>query len=83
MAAKQCAHDNIYLEGRSYEFSVAIDKRWGRGTAAELYRCSKQIKQWDVRELEQLLSAAKHSYLVYTQLYDELTHVSPISQAAA
>jgi hypothetical protein len=82
-AAKQCAHDNIYLEGRSYEFGLAIDKKFGKGTAAWLYKLSKTIKLWEVKELEQLLSAARHSYLAYTTLYDELTHVPPISEAVA
>jgi hypothetical protein len=71
-AAKQCAYDNIYLEGRSYEFSLAIDKKYGKGTAAELYRLSKRITQIDERQLEQLLAAAKMGYRVYRQLYDEL-----------
>jgi hypothetical protein len=42
-AAKQCAYDNIYLEGRSYELSLAIDKKSGKGTAAELHKLSKRI----------------------------------------
>jgi hypothetical protein len=71
-AGKQCAYDNIYLEGRSYEFSLAIDKRWGKGTAAELYRLSKRITQIDERQLEQLIDAAKRGYRVYEQIYKEL-----------
>jgi hypothetical protein len=51
-------------------------------TAARLYKLSKQTKQWEVKELEQLISAARHSYLAYTQLYDELTRAAAISQAA-
>ncbi len=78
-AAKQCAYDNIYLEGRSYEFSIAIDKRWGKGTAAELYRLSKKITQINERQLEQLLDAAKRGYTVYSQLYSEL--MSPSDHA--
>jgi hypothetical protein len=50
-AAKQCAFDNIYLEGPNYEFSIAIDKKYGKGTAAELYRLSKTITQLDERQL--------------------------------
>ena len=54
-----------------------------KGTAAGLYKDSKKIKQWDVRELEQFLSATRHSYLAYQTRYDELTRASPISQAAS
>src|SRR5580692_4799062 len=54
-AHKQCAYDNIYLEGLSYEHGLAIDRKYGKGTAARLYKLSKQTKQWDVKELEQLI----------------------------
>jgi hypothetical protein len=67
----------------SYEHGLAIDKKYGKGTAAQLYKLSKLIKQWEVKELEQLLSAARHSYLAYTTLYDQLSRVSAISQAAS
>jgi hypothetical protein len=45
----------------------------GKGTAAELYRLSKQTKQWEVKHLEQLIAAAKMGYPVYKQLYEEIT----------
>lgn len=77
---KQCAGCNVYGDGKAYEHGLAIDAKYVHGTAAELYRLSKTIKQWDTRELEQLIAAAKHSYLAYTQLYNEFT--SSTSQAA-
>jgi hypothetical protein len=64
---------NRFEGGRPYEFGIAIDKRWGKGTAARLYKLSQTTKQWEIKELEQLTSAARHSYLAYTQLYDELS----------
>jgi hypothetical protein len=74
--APQCWSCNRYQGGRPYEFSIYIDKRWGHGTAKELYRLSQKLKSWDIRELEQLTSAAKMGFNVYRQLYDSLTDVS-------
>ena len=70
--AKQCKKCNRFEGGRPYEFSVAIDKRYGKGTAKKLYQLSMKIRQWEISELEQLTGAAKHSWLAYTTLYDEL-----------
>ena len=49
-----------------------IDKKFGKGTAAELYKLSKRITQIDERHLEQLLAAAKMGFRVYEQLYNDL-----------
>lgn len=70
--AGQCAYDNMFGSGLPYEFGVEIDKRFGEGTARKLYLLSKKIKQWDIKELNQLFGAAKHSYLAYCTLYTEL-----------
>jgi hypothetical protein len=71
--AKQCRKCNHFNSGMPYEFSLAIDRTWGKGTSARLHKLSHTIKQWDVRELDQLASAAKLGMPVYRQLYDELT----------
>lgn len=70
-ANKQCAYDNIYQDGLSYEHGLVIDKKFGKGTAPELYRLSKQTRQWEVKGLEQLIAAAKMGYRVYVQVYNE------------
>lgn len=69
LQSKKC---NRFDGGRPYETSLVIDKLWGTGTAAELYRTSRKTVQWDIRELEALRGAAKHSWLAYLTLYDEL-----------
>ena len=70
--AGQCKKDNRFSGGLPFEFGLFIDKTWGKGTAKFLYERSKEIWQWEINELEQLTSAAKHSWLAYTQLYDEI-----------
>ena len=70
--AGQCKKENRFEGGKPYEFGLAIDDKFGKGTAAKLFTLSKTTEQWEIRELEQLTSAARHSYLAYTTLYDQL-----------
>lgn len=69
---KQCAGCNVYGDGKAYEHGLAIDEKYVNGTAAELYRISKTIKQWEPKHLEQLITAAKVSYPAYVQIYNEV-----------
>lgn len=68
----QCRKCNRFEGGRPYELGLAIDEAWGKGTAQKLFQLSKTIKQWELDELEQLESAAKHSFLAYRMVYDQL-----------
>jgi hypothetical protein len=68
----QCKKCNRFDGGLSYEFGKKLDEIWGPGTAEEMDRLFKHTVQWDVRELEQLRGAAKHSWLAYLTLYSEL-----------
>jgi hypothetical protein len=52
--AGQCNEENRFQGGKSYEFGIAIDTNFGKGTAQQ------PSKQWESGELEQLTSAAKH-----------------------
>jgi hypothetical protein len=56
---KQCAGCNLYNDGGPDEHSLAIDKKFGKGTTVELYRLSKNITQIDERKLDQLIAAAR------------------------
>lgn len=76
-ANKQCAYDNIYKDGMAYEHGLAIDRKFGKGTAAALYKKSKIARQWELRQIEQLIGAAKMGAKVYGQLYKEITELSP------
>ena len=68
----QCSACNTFRGGLPYEFGLALDEKWGKGTAKKLYELSMKTKIWDIRELEQLTDAAQKGRLVYVQLYDEL-----------
>lgn len=41
----QCVNCNKYNDGKQYEHSIAIDKKFGQGTAQELYLKSKQFSR--------------------------------------
>lgn len=67
----QCAKCNRF-ESKGYEYGVALDSKYIKGTAALLERISKEHKQWTLNELEQLRHAARMGSAVYNQLYDEI-----------
>lgn len=51
----QSRKDNRFLGGRQYEHSLAIDKKYGEGTAEKLLIQSKQTKKFADFELEELI----------------------------
>lgn len=69
----QCKKCNRFDGGRSYEFGLKLDEVWGKGTAERMNVISHSLKNWDVKELEQLTGAAKLGWLPYLQVYEELT----------
>jgi Bacteriophage Lambda NinG protein len=56
--AGRCKKENRFEGGKPYEFRLAIDKKFGRGTAAKLFKLSKTTTQWGIGELKQPTSAA-------------------------
>jgi Bacteriophage Lambda NinG protein len=79
----QCASCNRFAGGVTYEYSVTLDKKFGKGTAAFLERLSRKIEPWSVTELDQLRAAARYGYPVYLQVYRELRpHHFPVRKTA-
>jgi hypothetical protein len=66
--AKQNRRCNRYDGGR-FEFGAAIDRQYGRGTAAFLERLSRKIKPWTTEELGTLRAAAKMGFQTFEQTY--------------
>jgi hypothetical protein len=56
----------------TYNHAKGIDLRWGQGTAEYLDKLSRQIKQWDARELTALIAAAKLGYRFYIDVYEKI-----------
>lgn len=68
----QCPKCNRFDGGRPYEFARKLDEIWGEGTANEMFEKSREIKQWEVVDLELLNDAVKKGWLVYLQVYEDL-----------
>jgi hypothetical protein len=68
----QCNDCNAYNGGRTYEYAIALDLKFGSGWAEFLYKLSQKIEPWETEELEQLRSAARMGPRAYQQLYFEL-----------
>jgi hypothetical protein len=65
----QCARCNRYAGSMSYEYSIGLDRKWGRGAAAFLERLSRAVEPWSVEELGTLRDAARRGWQVYGQTY--------------
>lgn len=70
--AGQCATCNRYSGGMTYEYSRAIDSKYGKGWAVFLEKLARKNEAWSCEELEQLRSAARLGSRAYEQLYREL-----------
>lgn len=68
----QCGYCNRFAGGRTYEYGIELDNRFGAGWAEFLNQRSKTIEPWTTEELEQLRSAARMRYPVFRQIYFEL-----------
>lgn len=53
--AAQCKGCNGLGAGKQYEFGLAIDKRWGKGTADRLLIKSKQMAKWTDFDYQELI----------------------------
>jgi hypothetical protein len=69
---KQGVKENRFEGGRTFEYGLAIDAKYGAGAAAFPHKLSKTIEPWSIVELQQLRSAARVGSRAYEQLYQEL-----------
>lgn len=68
----QCLKENRFEGGKAYEYSLALDRKYVKGTAARLFKESQKIKQWSAKDLEFLCDAARKGPAVYNQAYETL-----------
>tara|TARA_R110002012_G_scaffold197522_2_gene366072 strand:+ start:2524 stop:2931 length:408 start_codon:yes stop_codon:yes gene_type:complete len=55
----QCKRCNIFQNGQQYLYSVALDGRYGGGTADALYTLSKQTRKFSEGELRAMIEIYK------------------------
>lgn len=69
----QSTYCNCWLSGNEYAYAEGLDKKWGEGTAKELYRLSKKTKQWTREDLIYLIEESKDGMEAYENAYYVLT----------
>ncbi len=52
----QCPSCNTFNSGRQAEFGIALDEKYGKGTARKLIDKSYTLKKYDIGELETLIA---------------------------
>ena len=62
----QCARCNMWGAGEQYKYSIAIDRKYGVGTAEHLHQQAQQVKKWTVDELQELITLYKEKTALLT-----------------
>jgi hypothetical protein len=55
----QCAGCNMWGAGEQYKYSLAIDKRYGKGTADKLFQKAHMVHKFTPDELKELIQCYK------------------------
>lgn len=55
----QCVACNMFKQGNQYAYALALDKKYGDGTAAKLHAQRMDTHKWTITELEQVISDAQ------------------------
>ena len=74
--------ENRFEGGRMFEYGLAIDKKYGPGTALFLKQLSEKIEPWTIPELQQLRAAARMGPRVYEQFYFEIRQSHRLQQSS-
>jgi hypothetical protein len=68
----QAIKDNRFMGGRTFEYGLAIDKRYGTGWALFLEKLSHDYAGWSMDDIAYLMDAARRGSRVYEQAYFQL-----------
>ena len=68
----QSLKDNRFMGGRTFEYGLAIDKRYGMGWALFLEKLSHDYAGWSMDDIAYLTDAARRGSRVYEQAYFQL-----------
>lgn len=53
--AAQCVTCNKYNQGRQYEFGLALDSKFGKGTADKMLVFSRKVTKYGIYDLEEMI----------------------------
>lgn len=65
----QCPGCNIFQNGNMDEYAIALVGRYGEGILEKLHEKKKELKQWSVQELQDIIN--HYSEIVYGKTQDE------------
>jgi hypothetical protein len=66
---RQGTKENRFEGGKTFEYGLALDKKYGKGCAIFLEKLSRTIENWTEGELATLREAAKIGERVYEDIY--------------
>ena len=55
----QCVGCNMFKQGNQFAYALALDLKYGEGTAKKLYDQRMETKKWTITELEEIIHDAK------------------------
>jgi hypothetical protein len=61
----QCSGCNVFNHGQLYEYSLALDDKYGDGTAARLHSLRFKTHKLTIAELEEIISYSKEQIKFY------------------
>lgn len=54
----QCPYCNVLLSGRAYEYSIALDEKYGEGTSKELLDKSRELTKFSQEDYKRMIREA-------------------------
>lgn len=63
----QCIGCNMFKYGEQYKYALAVDMKYGDGTATKLAQRANEIKKWSISELEEIINDAKLQIKFYEE----------------
>lgn len=63
----QCVGCNMFKSGEQYLYSVALDNKYGDGTAAKLMARRREIHRFSHEELEKIITDSTEALQAYFQ----------------
>lgn len=67
----QCVGCNMFKQGNQYAYGLALDEKYGDGTAQKLHAQRMNSKKWTIPELEEIISDAKEQIKFMENLWQK------------
>jgi hypothetical protein len=66
----QSYRDNVLFNGEQYKYAIAVDLKYGDGTAKKLSEMAKESHQFTVEELQTIIDDAKEQVKYYQEHHE-------------